>query len=241
MKTVFLNTWNARIPEIGDYITEQAQTTDVFCFQEAYENMQALCTELLPDYTAYKDYKRISQGDAFSQATYVHKRHNVVSSGPILKDQPNTGLGLYVEIEQSDNNGEDEQQHQNIVIGNVHGIFRPGNKLDNPNRIAQSRELIKFFNIFFENKSEVVIGGDFNILPETESLKMFEQAGYTDLIKKLGIKTTRNQHVWDRYPDNKQYYSDYAFISPWVELTSFEVPYNLISDHLPLELVMGSH
>lgn len=237
MKTVFLNAWDAKIPEIREYITDQAQTTDVFCFQEAYENMQNLCAELLPDYAAYNDY--VSK-DSFPQATYVHKRHNVVSSGSILKDQPNTGLGIYVEIEQSDNNSEDSRNNQNLVIGNFHGISRPGDKLDNPNRITQSQELIRFFNTFFENKSEVIIGGDFNLLPETESLKMFEQAGYTDLIKKLGITTTRNRYVWDRHPNSKQDYSDYVFISPSVELISFKVPRNLISDHLPLELETGS-
>lgn len=238
MKTVFLNAWNARRPEIGEYITEQAQTTDVFCFQEAYETMQALCAKLLPDYVVYQDYKSTSEGDTFAQATYVHKRHTVVSFGSILKDVPNTGLGLYVEIE--GDKGEEGQNGRTVVIGNAHGISRPGDKLDTPNRIIQSQELITFFGPFFESESEIIIGGDLNLFPKTESLGMFEQAGYTDLIKKLGITTTRNQHAWDRHPNNKQYYSDYTFISSSVELVSFEVPHNLISDHLPLELITGS-
>lgn len=237
MKTVFLNAWDAKVPEIGEYISEQAQTTDVFCFQEAYDNMQALGARLLPDYTVYQDRKIIAQGDRFAQATYVHKRHTVVSSGSILQDEPGIGLGLYVEIE---GNNKEEGDDRNIVIGNVHGISRPGNKLDTPNRIIQSQRLITFFRTFFESESEVVIGGDLNLFPETESLGMFEQAGYTDLIKKLGITSTRNEHAWKRHPDNKQYYSDYTFTSPLVELISFEVPDNLISDHLPLELVTGS-
>jgi endonuclease/exonuclease/phosphatase family metal-dependent hydrolase len=133
---------------------------------------------------------------------------------------------LYIEAQQGD---------QSVFICNFHGMSRPVNKLDDPNRLLQSKALINFF----KDKGRVVIGGDFNIFPETESIAMFEEGGYRDLIKEFDIKTTRNQVAWDMYPDNKQYYSDYVFISPLIELRKFTVPENKISDHLPLEIEVG--
>ena len=65
---------------------------------------------------------------------------------------------------------------------------------------------------------------------------MFQKYGYLDLIKKFGIKTTRNEVAWENYPDNKQYFSDYVFVNPEAKIKSFSVPDLEISDHLPLIL-----
>jgi endonuclease/exonuclease/phosphatase family metal-dependent hydrolase len=79
-----------------------------------------------------------------------------------------------------------------------------------------------------------IIGGDLNLMPDTESVRMFAANGYRDLIAEFKIPTTRNRLVWDKFPDSKQYYSDYVFVSPEVKVREFSVPNNEISDHLPL-------
>ena len=81
-----------------------------------------------------------------------------------------------------------------------------------------------------------MIGGDFNLAPETKSIAMLTENGYRDLIKDFKIRTTRNRLAWEMYPESKQYFSDYVFASPEVKVKEFTVPENEISDHLPLIL-----
>ena len=228
MKIIFLNTWNAKEREaITAFILEHRESTEVFCFQEAYEEMRLLAKEILPDYEETYGYKWVSETDDFPQATYVRKDLEQIVSHPFLEEWSNTGLAIYTHLRK---NG------QEIHLANFHGTARPGEKLDNPGRLKQSEELIRFFK---DKEGLKIIGGDFNVLPDTESMQMFEKHGYRDLIKDFGIKSTRNELSWARYPDNKQYFSDYAFMSPNVNVQSFEVPDIEISDHLPLILEIG--
>ena len=156
--------------------------------------------------------------------TYVRKGIGIVDSGTILKDKENTGLGLYVQCEVNDSN---------LYVCNFHGMSRPVEKLDDPMRLKASHALIDFF----ETKDGIkIIGGDFNIFPETESIGMFSKYNYRDLISDYSIETTRNRLAWEMYPDTKQYFSDYVFISKDTVITDFTVPVNEVSDHLPLVL-----
>ena len=228
MKIIFLNTWNGKIRDkISDFIKDQAKDADIFCFQEAYDCMRDLTRELLPDYDEQAAYKFVIEDDDFPQATYTRKNMSIISSGSILKDQKGTGLGIFQELQLGE---------KKIFLTNFHGISKPGNKFDNPERILQSESLIKFWK---DKPGLKIIGGDFNLFPETESIKMFEKNGYKDLIKDYKIPTTRNKVAWKMYPDNPQLYSDYVFVSSGIEVKSFSVIENEISDHLPLILEIG--
>jgi endonuclease/exonuclease/phosphatase family metal-dependent hydrolase len=120
-----------------------------------------------------------------------------------------------------------------LHVVNYHGAAFPGDKLDDPLRLAASQGLIDFMAT---KEGPKVLGGDFNLLPEAQSVRMFEGHGYTDHIKKNAIPTTRNHLVWDRWPGNKQDYADFVFTSPEVAVNHFEVIENEVSDHLPLVL-----
>ena len=225
MKVIFLNTLNGKIREgIAAFIKQQAPDTDVFCFQEVYEEMRTLLGELLPNYRMIKGYKKVAEDDDFPQATYVRSELELPASELVLENQPGTGLAIYTQI---------NAQNTTINLCNLHGTARPGNKLDTPQRINQSQELLDFFK---GKKGMKVIGGDFNLLPETKSAQMFEENGYRSLIKDFRIPTTRNRLIWELYPEYKQYFSDYVFVSPEVNVREFSVPTNEISDHLPLVL-----
>lgn len=224
MKIIFLNAWNAkRRADLSSYLRAHVVNTDIFCFQEAHSDMQQLCREILAEYAKYTDYKYLSEHDDFPQATYVRKGLQVLSSGTILKEQANCGIGLYVEVQTG---------AQSLFVCNFHGASWPWDKRDNPDRITQSKTLIEFF----ADKERTVIGGDFNLFPDTDSIRMFSQHGYRDLIKEFDIKTTRSQISFDMHPGSDQYWADYAFLKPNVQLKNFAVPDNLISDHLPLEV-----
>ena len=225
MKVIFLNTCNGKIREgTAAFIRQQAAATDVFCFQEVYEEMQAFCAELLPDYRVIRGYKKIGEENDFAQATYLRQGLQLLSSQLLLEKHPGTGLGIYTQI---------NMRNAVIHLCNLHGSARPGTKLDTPERIDQSQGLIDFFK---EKRGMRIIGGDFNLLPETRSARMFEENGYRSLIKDFRIPTTRNRLAWELYPNNKQYYSDYVFVSPEVKVREFSVPADEISDHLALVL-----
>jgi len=225
MKVIFLNTCNGKIREgIAAFIKQQAPDTDVFCFQEVYQEMQTLSGELLRNYRMISGYKKVAEDNDFPQATYVRSDLELLSSEFVLENQPGAGLAVYTQI---------NTQNTTIHLCNLHGTARPGDKLDTPQRINQSQELLDFFA---EKKGMKIIGGDFNLRPETKSAQMFEENGYRSLIREFRIRTTRNRLIWELYPENKQYFSDFVFVSPEVNVREFSVPTNEISDHLPLVL-----
>jgi hypothetical protein len=225
MKIIFLNTLNGDIRDkISEFIQIQSKDTDIFCFQEAYDKMRCLARELLPDYSEYSAYKFVQKDDDFPQAIYIRKNINILSSGTILEGQEKTGLGIYHEI---------GIEGKNIFIINFHGISKPGQKLDSPERTLQSESLLSFLEKLSGPK---IIGGDFNLDPDTRSRKMFKENGLRDLIEEYAIKTTRNRLAWELYPDTPQYHSNYLFLSPEIQVKSFSVIENEISDHLPMVL-----
>lgn len=209
---------------LGSFIKDQSRDTDIFCFQEAASEAKALFKSIISDYQEITAYKYIAREEDFSQATYIAKNLKIMSSGPVLESQKNSGLGIYTLIQFG---------KANIHICNFHGLAHPGNKLDNPDRIRQSQGIVDFFK---DKSGPKIIGGDFNILPDTKSIGMFEENGYRNLIKEFKIMTTRNQLAWERFYNNKQYYSDYIFLNPSAHIQSFRVPNIEISDHLPLIL-----
>src|SRR3989338_277162 len=75
-----------------------------------------------------------------------------------------------------------------------------------------------------------ILCGDFNLLPQTESMQLLE-LGMKNLIIEFKVKTTRN----DLYKREEKY-SDYILTSPGINIQKFEVDNVTVSDHLPLLL-----
>lgn len=224
MKTIFLNVWHAnRKTELTTFISDHQPTTDVFCFMEAEPDTQRYLRELLLDYTEYTAEKTANERGIISLAIYVRKPLRVVSVQPLLQDTPGAGLALLAYI---------EQDGHLFSVTAVHGIsFGGDTKLDTPGRIVQSQTIIDALK---DSNMPAIVGGDFNLLPETKSISLFAEAGYADLIADYEIKTTRNRLIWERYPDTIQYYADFAFTNTGLSVQSFSVPNNEVSDHLPL-------
>lgn len=209
---------------ITDFIKKNVNDTDIFCFQEASDDMDLLCKDILAGYDKISSYKFVTKDDVFSQVIYIRKGVNVLASGTLLSRDKNIGLGVYIQCIAG---------KRTVSICNYHGMSRPVEKLDDPGRLKASQELINYFQ---SSEGLVIIGGDFNLFPDSVSIQMFEKNNYRDLIKDYNIKTTRNRLAWERYPDNKQYYSDYVFVNKGTNIKEFTVPICEISDHLPLIL-----
>jgi endonuclease/exonuclease/phosphatase (EEP) superfamily protein YafD len=231
MKIIFLNAWRGQIPQVKDFILEHIKTTDIFCLQEAgFSKNSIFCQDYLsPQYIFFTESKILTTDDTIVQATFVKKQHQVLNTQLVCKEEKNIGLGLFTQIKSSNN--------KIFNVLNFHGTAWPANKRDDPNRLKQSKLIIDFMSKFNENK---IIGGDFNLNPDTKSVTLFEQKLYLNLIKKFEIKSTRNEIAWADYSvEQRQSFADFVFISTNLKIKSFTVPYNEISDHLPLILEMN--
>jgi endonuclease/exonuclease/phosphatase family metal-dependent hydrolase len=71
-----------------------------------------------------------------------------------------------------------------------------------------------------------IVVGDFNLLPQTKSVKMMETK-LVNLIKKYKIKSTR---------PGDDVIMDYIFVNDKIKVKNFQVINNKISDHFPLLL-----
>lgn len=227
MKIMFLNAWYATTGDVlWNYIKEESKTTNIFCFMEADDEFREKCKEVLPDYILASTDKEVFDEGGCSQSTFVKKEIKILNSEAMLLGNIYIGGGLYTQIQDGD---------KIFHIASIHGMSKPGEKMDNPNRIEQSKRIIDFMSKF---KGVKLIGGDFNLDFNTESVKMFEDNGYRNLIKEYKVDTTRNHLSWDRF-NNVQLWADFLFVSPDVKVKSFEVPKNEVSDHLPLIVEIG--
>lgn len=223
MNIIFLNTWHSEMPpELHAYVKGIARTVDVFCFTEAFESDLYIYDELLIDFekiTVEKRHEKLR----FGNVMYVRKDLKITESGTFFADDTSVGLAHYAALEK---NG------LQTVVCSMHGIPYPGNKLDTPERLRQTQTLLKAF----AGRKRVIVGGDFNLMPETESIRLFADDSYRDLIADYAIETTRNFLTFEKYPGSPQYFADYAFTSADIAVRDFIVPAVIVSDHQPLEL-----
>ncbi len=233
MRIIFLNSWFGKAGKpFFDFIEREKEKTDVFCLTEFNEDS-------VKKIFSSNDWNKFSHRGTFLEllgfqdknVIFSRKEYSIVDSGSFNTKTPvknETGVAQYVLLRFG---------NRDLMIVSVHGISKPGDKFDTPKRLGQSKKIIDFFG---QTSGPKIIGGDFNLNPETESIKMFEKAGYRNLIKEFGIQNTRNELSWTNFSNDpkfvKQYFADYVFVSPDVKVKKFEVPYNEISDHLPLIL-----
>lgn len=232
MKIIFLNCWQAKAGKaFFDFVEEESKNTDIFCFQEATPDLYSTLSASMSGYKSLYKSSKILLFDKIKcgQAIFIRKRFKINTSVkiPLYRELKNN-IGFLQCISVSvDGKG--------LWLGNLHGKAHPGHKLDTKIRLNQSKTIVDFFKTKKEAK---IIGGDFNLLPQTKSIKMFEEKGYVNLIKKFNIPTTRNKLAWNQLKKNeeKQCFADYVFVSPEVKVKNFSVPNLEISDHLPLIL-----
>jgi endonuclease/exonuclease/phosphatase family metal-dependent hydrolase len=115
-----------------------------------------------------------------------------------------------------------------ISVMNFHGLWNGQGKRDSADRLAQSRRILDFLAT---RREPFVLCGDFNLAPDTESLKMLEAAGLRNLVVEFGVTSTRTS-LYTR-PER---FADYVFVSRGVDVRAFRVLPDEVSDHAPLML-----
>ena len=223
MKIIYLNCWNGTLQkDIVDFLLIQHETSDIFCLQEVSVSLENEIIKKLKDFAKVDNRSSLNP---FSNRLVVLVRRSLD-----FKTKKNDFIQLYFE-------------KYSLSVINIHGVAQPDHKLDTKERINLSKEIIKFCN----KSKHAIIGGDFNLMPRTKSIKILEENGFKNLIKEFKIKRTRNTYAWEQAEKlkklgiitkyyKKQQISDYCFVSKDIKVKSFEVPDVGISDHLPLIL-----
>jgi len=251
MRIVTLNAWGGTLfAPLMDFIQRESKHTDVFCFQEIFSSPEKtenrgrrmnLLEELvlrLPDFD-YVFAPTLSGRDhggpvnfevAFGNATFVRRNITFTSQTIPVYDGFNPDSHgnhprklLAVSLEQP-----------SVCVGNIHGLWVPTGKDDTPDRIEQSRRIIDFAA---SQSKPVVLAGDFNLRPETESIAMLS-ARFHNLVAINRVTNTRTRHYQDmeKYRD---YIADYVFVSPELKIRALNVLPDIVSDHRALAVELA--
>lgn len=245
MKIMSLNTWGGRVGEaLLSFIRERSEDVDIFCLQEIFKEATP---EFMKNLTAHDGvrgnlFSEIAKSlpnheglfcpcieDAYGIAMFVKKDIEVLEVGEQMiyegvdflaeehPDADHTRMMQVVHVKRGD-------EEQTIV--NLHGHWVPGDKSDTPETIEQTKAILETLN---KIEGKKVICADFNLHPETQSVKMMNEA-LRNLVVENGVTSTRSSLF--HWP---QKFTDYIFVSRDVEVKKFEVLSDLaVSDHVPL-------
>lgn len=239
MKLITLNIWGGHVRDaLLEFITSHREV-DIFCLQEVYHNA--------PDKISEDD-RKVSL-NIFSELHALLPKHDAFFR-PVVRNK--YGIGMFVKKEikvlreseisihiNPDYLGSGPAHSRNMQwlkccinnrnysILNVHGLWNGMGKTDTPERIAQSQRIKDFVDILDTPK---ILCGDFNLRPDTESIKIIEK-GMNNLIQAYNITSTRTSY----YPKAEKF-ADYIFTSPEITVNTFKLLQDEVSDHSPLLL-----
>lgn len=258
MKLISLNTWGGKVFEpLMDFIIQHSGNTDIFCLQEIYNtnspvksyhhiraNLLAELIKILPDFQStysveFRGYDSCPDSVNFDltvgKAIFSKDSLKILLRGELLISGDKGGkalksnfsnLPITLQFVDIDING------KLLTIANLHGTSFPGSKLDTLQRLEQSQKVLDFLNIKVGAK---VLTGDFNLLPPTKSIQIFEKE-LRNLISEYKIERTRSDLNPYAIREDFQKHADYTFVSKDLKVKNFEVPNLKISDHLPMIL-----
>ena len=247
MKLLTLNIWGGRKhKEFLEFSRKYNNQIDIFCFQEVFKSRRNLfhneiktniysdIKNILVNYNAYfapmfEGHDTVEAVDFdlhFGQATFVKKTIEIKSEGnyfvyaeyghekiaPTI-DYP--GFANFLDYPRSMEYLLVEKDRNETLIGNLHGYWIPEDKGDTPERLAQSDKILEFLAKYNCPK---ILCGDFNLNPDTKSVKKLENAGLINLIRKYHITNTRSIHH-----TRKDKFADYVFVSNDIKVNEFKV------------------
>ena len=253
MKLITLNTWGGRAGKglLLDFF-KKYEDVDVFCLQEIWsapykhleghpagglaisheQIMTRGMQEISETLSNHSSYFRPHHLDNYGLQMLVKNNLTVVENGEVYVYKhkgyiPEGDVGnharniQYVTLSLKDGP---------ITIINFHGLWdgQVKGKIDTNDRINQSKKIVEFLESL---SNDFILCGDFNLLPNTESIAILERVGLKNLIKEYGVTSTRTSFY--NKPDK---HADYIFVSKGVEVKDFRVLPEEVSDHSALFL-----
>lgn len=121
----------------------------------------------------------------------------------------------------------DPARKRAVTIAHFHGLRDAQGKQDTPIRAEQAKRAITLISQIAAPGDDVVLAGDFNVMPESETIAIFTAWGLRDLV---GTRDTRTQ----LYPKPIRH-ANYMLVSASLDVKAFEVPEApVVSDHRPM-------
>lgn len=120
-----------------------------------------------------------------------------------------------------------------VTIGHMHGLRDiAAGKADTPERLLQARALARLVAAVAGADDLVVVGGDFNVEPDSATFRVLRELGLEDLVRRFGSDGTRTSHY--AKPGR---FADYLLVNRDAEVKAFTVVRTPeVSDHCPLVL-----
>lgn len=168
-------------------------------------------------------------------ATFVHRSLPVIGQvqGFVHKDYSPAGYGEHPRsrvahgVRVYDYAGE-----RSMSVTHMHGLRDLNGKMDTPERAEQARRLLAQSCHVSEAGDLRVICGDFNVEPDSETLRILNDAGFSELVTGRGFVSTRNSHY-----TKPGKFADYMLIDREEAVRAFDVVRDPeVSDHCPLLL-----
>ena len=126
----------------------------------------------------------------------------------------------------------DYEKGRPIVVAHMHGLRDLNGKMDTPERTAQANKFLSIANQMTQKNDALVVCGDFNVEPDSETLRIFGKAGLTELVTTRTTKGTRNSQY-----KKQSRFADYMLVNENIDVMDFEVVFQPeVSDHCPLIL-----
>ena len=239
MKLISLNIWGARIREPFLKFILDHNNIGIFCFQELYDNAKDQMSDepRQPDLNIFTELKKfLPNHNAFFRPTirneygigmFVKKEIEVLEEGEVILKNVSNYVGSGGDHTRNMQWVKCSVENKNFVVMNVHGLWTGIDKKDNPDRLEQSERIKKFLD---STTCPKILTGDFNLLPNTQSIAMLE-SGMENLIKTYHVTSTRTS-----FYAKEEKYADFMFVSPEVKVSNFSVLPDEVSDHSPLLL-----
>ena len=126
----------------------------------------------------------------------------------------------------------DYERNQPVCIVHTHGLRDLNGKGDTPERREQATRLLALTQSIAQPGDRVVVCGDLNVEPDSETLQLFGDAGFTELVTTRNFAGTRTASY-----TKPGRFADYLFVNTAVTVLGFDVLTEPeVSDHCPLVL-----
>ncbi len=199
--------------------------------------------EALPDHTAV--FCPAAQGVLWDEsnpipsqwglATFVHKSVPIIGQvqGFVHKDYSPVGYGDHPRSRSAHGvRVYDYSANRAVSVTHMHGLRDLNGKMDTPERADQARKLLDLSRRMAGPDDAVVLCGDFNVEPHSETLTILAGAGLTELVTGRGFDSTRSSHY-----KKAGRFADYMLVNSDEVVKSFDVVRDPeVSDHCPLLL-----
>ena len=239
MKLMTLNIWGGHVYDPLLAFIKSHQNTDIFCFQEVYHNAPKKVSDedryvnlnifselqaLLPNHNAFF---RPVVNNIYGIGIFIKKEIPILEEGEIQIHHNPYYKGIGPTHSRNLQWVKCQVNSQEYLVMNVHGLWNGQGKTDAPERLLQSQKIRNFIETIPTPK---ILCGDFNLRPDTDSVKILEQ-GMKNLVQLFNISSTRTSLY-----SKEEKFADYVFTSPEITINHFEVLKDEVSDHCPLLL-----